>query len=116
LNEWIEATNRRDISAQMRFYVPLLKAYYLSRNTPQSAVLAEKRRVFSGVRAVDIRAAEPEIIFQDNGRTAVMRFIKEYKIVERTRTKSGVVVQELRWQRYGNDWRIFSERDIRVIR
>jgi len=116
LNEWIEATNRRDISAQMRFYVPLLKAYYLSRNTPQSAVLAEKRRVFSGVRAVDIRAAEPEIIFQDNGRTAVMRFIKEYKIVERTRTKSGVVVQELRWQRYGNDWQIFSERDIRVIR
>jgi len=116
LREWIEATNRRDISAQMRFYAPVLAAYYLTRNTPQRNVLAEKRRVFEGVLSVDIRAAEPEIVFQDNGRTAVMRFIKEYRIVERARTKSGVVVQELRWRRSGDDWRIFSERDIRVIR
>ena len=116
LNEWIDATNRRDIAAQMRFYAPVLSAYYLTRNTPQSNVRAEKRRVFEGVRSVDIRAEEPEIIFQDDGRTAVMRFIKEYRIVDRARTKSGVVVQELRWQRAGDNWRIFSERDIRVIR
>ena len=116
LNEWIDATNRRDIAVQMRFYVPVLAAYYLTRNTPQNKVRAEKRRVFDGVRSVDIRAGEPEIIFQDNGRTAVMRFIKEYRIVDRARTKSGVVVQELRWQRAAGDWRIFSERDIRVIR
>jgi hypothetical protein len=116
LDEWIAATNRRDIAAQMRFYVPVLRAYYLSRNTPQAAVRAEKSRVFSGVRSVDIRAGEPEIVFQDSGRTAIMRFIKEYKIADRSRTKSGVVVQELRWERSGNDWRIFSERDIRVIR
>jgi len=116
LNEWIDATNRRDIAAQMRFYAPVLSAYYLTRNTPQSNVRAEKRRVFEGVRSIDIRAEEPEIIFQDDGRTAVMRFIKEYRIVDRARTKSGVVVQELRWQRAGDNWRIFSERDIRVIR
>ena len=116
LDEWIEATNRRDIGNQMRFYVPVLKAYYLTRNTPQRAVRAEKDRVFSGVRSVDIRAGEPEIVFQDGGRTAVMRFIKEYKIAGRSETKSGVVVQELRWRQDGGDWRIFSERDIRVIR
>ena len=100
----------------MRFYVPVLRAYYLSRNTPQSVVRAEKNRVFSNVRSVDIRAGEPEIIFQDAGRTAVMRFVKEYRIADRSRTKSGTVVQELRWERSGDDWRIFSERDIRVIR
>jgi hypothetical protein len=116
LGEWINATNRRDIGGQMRFYAPVLKAYYLTRNTPQSAVRAEKTRVFSGVRSVDISAGEPEIIFQNGGRTAVMRFIKEYRIAERSRTKNGAVVQELRWQRSGDDWRIISERDIRVIR
>ena len=66
---------------------------------------------------MEIRAGEPEIIFQDGDRTAIMRFIKEYKIADRSRTKSGVVVQELRWQREADgEWRIFSERDIRVIR
>lgn len=116
LNEWIDATNRRDIRAQMRFYMPVLRAYYLTRNTPQSAVRAEKNRVFSGAKSVDIRAAEPEIVFQDGGKTAVMRFIKDYRIAARSGTKSGVVVQELRWQRSGDGWLISSERDIRVIR
>jgi len=116
LKAWIDATNRRDIPAQMQFYMPEMKAYYLTRNVPQSLVRAEKNRIFSGLRVVDIRAGEPEIIFQDNGRTAVMRFIKEYKLSGRAGTKSGVVVQELQWQRSGNEWRIFSERDIRVIR
>jgi len=115
-NSWMDATNQRDIPAQMQFYMPEMKAYYLSRNSPQSLVRAEKTRVFSGLRSVDIRAGEPEIIFQDNGRTAVMRFIKEYRLTGRNGTKSGVVVQELRWQRAGNRWRIFSERDVRVIR
>ncbi|MDI1240313.1 MAG: hypothetical protein PSX80_00135 [bacterium] len=66
LGSWIDATNRRDIAQQMRFYAPVLTAYYLTRNTSQSAVLAEKRRVFGRARTVDIRASEPEIIFQNN--------------------------------------------------
>jgi hypothetical protein len=116
LDAWIDATNRRDIPAQMQFYMPELKAYYLSRDTPQSLVLAEKNRVFAGLRSVDIRTGEPEIIFQDNGTIAVMRFIKEYRLSGRNGAKSGVVVQELRWKRTTNGWRIFSERDVRVIR
>ena len=116
LGAWIDATNRRDIPGQMRFYVPVLRAYYLTRNTPQAAVRTEKIRVFAGVRSVDIRAGEPEIVFQDGNRTAIMRFVKEYRITDRLRTKSGTVIQELRWERSGGEWRIFSERDIRVIR
>lgn len=116
LNSWIIATNRRDIAGQMTYYMPELAAYYLSRNTPRQAVRNEKERVFAKARSVDITAEEPEIIFQENGRTAVMRFRKKYRVSERTRTKSGEVVQELRWRRTDDGWRIFSERDIRVIR
>jgi hypothetical protein len=116
LDEWIDATNRRDIRQQMSFYAPQLKAFYLTRNTPRSAVRAEKNRAFSTARSIDIRAAEPEIVFQDGGRTAVMRFHKQYRIVDRTRTRAGEVVQELRWQRTPTGWLIFSERDVRVIK
>jgi ketosteroid isomerase-like protein len=113
---WLDATNRRDINKQMRFYMPELKAYYLSRNTPQRAVRLEKEKVFGAARSVNIRAAEPEIVFQNDGQTAVMRFVKEYRVAERSRTRQGAVIQELRWQRTNDGWRIFSERDVRVIR
>jgi hypothetical protein len=116
LDEWIGATNDRDISKQMSYYLPRLDAYYLSRNTPRSAVMSEKRRVFSTASSIDIRADEPEIVFQDAGRTAVMRFNKKYRVADKGRTKSGEVIQELRWRQTGDGWRIYSERDVRVIR
>jgi ketosteroid isomerase-like protein len=116
LNQWVGATNERDINKQMTFYMPELKAFYLSRNATQKAVRLEKTRAFSAAKSIDIRAAEPEIIFQDAGRTAVMRFRKKYNIQNASKNLSGEVVQELRWQQTNNGWKIFSERDIKVIR
>lgn len=116
LEQWIDATNRRDIEKQMSFYMPVLKSFYLTRNTSAGRVRDEKNRTFMAAKSIDISAAEPEIIFQDGGRTAVMRFRKKYRIENGGKSRSGEVVQELRWQRSGSDWKIFSERDIRVIR
>jgi len=116
LADWIAATNRKDINGQMRYYLPELKAFYLTRNTSRNAVRTEKVRVFRTARSVDIRAEEPEIVFQDGGRSAVMRFRKKYRVAGATRTQSGEVIQELRWQQTIGGWRISSERDVKVIR
>lgn len=43
LDDWISATNSRDIERQMSFYGPQLDAFYLTRNTPKAAVRNEKR-------------------------------------------------------------------------
>jgi hypothetical protein len=115
LDQWIEATNRRDINEQMSFYVPQLQAFYLTRNTSLKAVRAEKMRVFSTAKSIDIRAAEPEIVFQDGDQTAIMRFRKKYNVTGAARSQRGEVVQELRWRRTTAGWKIFSERDIRVL-
>ncbi|HJR09322.1 MAG TPA: hypothetical protein VJ842_18830 [Pyrinomonadaceae bacterium] len=116
LEEWIAATNARDIERQMSFYPPVLRAFYLTRNAPRAAVRAEKERVFRNARTIDVRAAAPELIFQEAGRAAVMRFRKRYVIEGGGQNRSGEVVQELRWQLTHDGWKIYSERDVRVIR
>ena len=116
LEEWIEATNARDIERQMSFYPPVMRAFYLTRNAPRAAVRAEKERVFQRARTVEVRAAAPELIIQESGRAAVMRFRKSYVIEGGGQNRSGEVVQELRWQQTPQGWKIFSERDVRVIR
>jgi ketosteroid isomerase-like protein len=116
LEDWIAATNARDIERQMSFYPPVMRAFYLTRNAPRAAVRAEKERVFQRARTVEVRAAEPELIIQEAGRAAVMRFRKSYLIEGGGRNRSGEVVQELRWQLTPDGWKIFSERDVRVIR
>lgn len=116
LQTWIVATKNRDITQQMSFYVPRLKRFYLMSNASRSFVREEKARVFATARLIDIRAEEPEIIFQEGGRTAVMRYRKQYRIENGRNSRRGEVIQELRWQLVGNEWRIFSERDIKVLK
>ncbi|MDQ2974494.1 MAG: nuclear transport factor 2 family protein [Acidobacteriota bacterium] len=116
LNEWIDATTKHDIEKQMSFYMPRLKRFYLTSDTSRAFVREEKARVFANAALIDIRAEEPEIIFQDGGRTAIMRYRKKYRIENGRQSRRGEVIQELRWQRVGQEWRIFSERDIRVLR
>lgn len=117
LADWIDATNGRDIERQMAYYPARLQAFYLARDVTRAAVRAEKLRVFARATSVEIRAESPEIIFTEGGRSAVMRFRKQYAVEGGPAGgRRGEVVQELRWLRTGAGWRITSERDVRVIR
>ena len=116
LDEWIAATNTRDLSKQMSFYNPTVNTFYLSRNTSREAVRAEKSRVLGAASAVDVSAGVPDIKLSRDGRTAIMRFRKKYAIEGGGGERRGEVLQELRWQRTREGWKIVSERDLRVIR
>ncbi|MFN2493406.1 MAG: hypothetical protein ABR501_11050, partial [Pyrinomonadaceae bacterium] len=116
LSEWIDATNKRDIEKQMTFYPSQLTEFYLTRKTSRAFVRNEKARVFATAKLIDIRAEEPEIVFRDGGRTAIMRYRKKYRIENGSRSRRGEVIQQLRWTRTEAGWKILSERDIKVLR
>ncbi|HUQ32333.1 MAG TPA: hypothetical protein VM095_09440, partial [Pyrinomonadaceae bacterium] len=63
-----------------------------------------------------VKAMEPETVLLDEGRVAVLRFRKQYVSGAGGRKRSGEVIQELRWRRTDRGWKIFSERDVRVLR
>jgi hypothetical protein len=54
----------------------------------------------------------PQITFSEAGSVAVMRFRKSYRIEVGGRNRSGTVLQELRWRKTDEGWKIFSERDL----
>jgi ketosteroid isomerase-like protein len=117
LAEWVAATNARDIDRQMGFYAPTVGAYYRARGVSREFVRADKARVFQHADVVDVRAVgEPDVRINTDGRTATMRFLKQYVIKGGGQDRQGEVVQELRWRLTGGEWRIVSERDVRVVR
>ncbi|MGH9940734.1 MAG: hypothetical protein ACRD9R_00055 [Pyrinomonadaceae bacterium] len=113
---WLAATNSRDIKGQMQLYGRQVNAYYRARNVSRADVRAEKSRVFGSAEVIDVRAGEPEITINPNGRTATMRFRKEYVIAGGGQDRRGAVMQELKWRRTKDGWKIVGERDLRVIR
>jgi len=115
LSGWIEATNARDLDRQMSFYDSRLGTFYLTRNASREAVRAEKAAVFSRASNVDVRADPPQIFLSRDGRTATMRFRKQYSIGGGGADRRGAVLQELRWRRTPEGWKIVGERDLRVL-
>lgn len=115
LNQWINATNARDVEQQMNYYAPKVNAYYQARNVSPDLVRAEKERVLGGANVVDIQASKPEIALSRDGKSATMRFRKKYAIKQGQKSRNGEVIQELQWVKSGSDWKIVSERDVKVI-
>lgn len=115
LSGWIDATNARDIDRQMSFYDARVGTFYLARDASREAVRAEKSAAFTRAKKVDVRADPPQISLSGDGRTATMRFRKQFTIEGGGTDRRGAVLQELRWRRTPRGWKIVGERDLRVI-
>lgn len=86
------------------------------RATFRAKLCVARERAFERADLIEVHAIAPETIFVDDGRVAIMRFRKQYLTRIGARSQRGEVIQELRWQRTNQGWKIFSERDVRVLR
>jgi hypothetical protein len=116
LEGWVASNNARDIERQLSFYSAKLYFYYRARNVSREFVGADKGRMYERAEFIDVRADAPEITLDRDGHTAIMRFRKQYAIKMGGTERYGEVLQELRWQREGDGWKIIGERDVRVLR
>ena len=113
--QWLEATLDRNFAAQSVFYPERMDVFYRWRDVPKAAVLAEKRRVFAQARTLKIRIDAPQLLVDSGARSGRMYFRKTY-VIEGKVNRTGEVLQELRWVKAADGWKIISERDLRVIR
>jgi serine/threonine protein kinase len=115
LDQWIEATNKQDISGQMLHYAPVLQRYYRARNVPRATVEIEKRQLFDTADSIVMSIGALQINVRPDGNTALTRFHKRYTINGQGSSRSGEVVQEIDWMMTNEGWKITGERDVRVI-
>jgi len=115
LDQWVAATNGRDIDRLMNFYAPTVSVFYQKREATQAAVRAEKNRLLAAASSIDVRVNEPETEVAADGQTATMRFHKTWDF-SGVSPRSGEVIQELRWRKTAAGWKIVAERDVQVVR
>jgi YD repeat-containing protein len=116
LDEWVAATNARDLERLMQFYSPEVETYYRARNVSQDFVRADRVRLFQRSDAIKVSVAAPEITVSADETMATMRFRKSYTMKVQGRERHGEVLQLLQWRRTDGGWKITGERDIKVIR
>jgi serine/threonine protein kinase len=112
---WVKATVERDLNRMISFYPPVVETFYLRRNVPRSAVRNEKQRMIEQATDIDLQTSQPETKLSADGQLAIMTFRKSWNF-RGQQNSSGEVIQELRWAKTAEGWKIISERDISVIR
>lgn len=115
LDAWVAANNARDVNKQMSFYTSQTARYYTRQYASQAFVRADKMRSIGNASSVDMRVRDTQIEIAPDGRTATMRFTKQYAIERGGNTSRGEVLSELGWLKTEDGWKIISERDLRVI-
>jgi serine/threonine-protein kinase len=117
VGEWVDTQNWPGMERHMSFYGPTVSNFYTTRDVSPSAVRREKTRIFERATSVEMEVeGEPTVTVSRDGRTAVTRFRKRYDIQGGRTPRRGTVLQELRWVRTGDGWKIVSERDLRAWR
>lgn len=116
LDEWVAATNARDLERLMRSYGSEIEVFYRARDVSPEFVRADKAYSFLKAEAMEVSVGNPEIIISQDGDTATMNFRKKFFVKVNGRERRGDVVQMLRWQRTNEGWKIVGERDQRVLR
>ena len=117
LGAWLAATNARNLEQVMSYYMPSVEIYYLDHNASRTAVRADKAQMLAQPGTVDVRLdGEPQISFGADGQTATMTFRKPFILGANEQQRSGEVLQELRWRKTSQGWRITGERDLQVLR
>jgi serine/threonine-protein kinase len=115
-DEWLGANEAREVEEQARFYTNRLERYYTRADVPRGQVLQDKARTVGSAARVILRAGEPTIELSEDEREAIMIFRKQYAITGGSGAGRGVIMQELRWRRTRDGWKIYSERDLRALR
>jgi hypothetical protein len=114
LDSWVFATNSRNLSEQMRFYMPRLTVFYQQRNVSRDLVRRVKSELFAlGPATIQVR--DPEITVTKDRRAATTRFRKDYDVGGSRGRRRGAVLQELKWVHSDQGWKIVSERDAKVL-
>ncbi|HEX8175276.1 MAG TPA: serine/threonine-protein kinase [Pyrinomonadaceae bacterium] len=114
-DEWIDATRARNLNKLISFYPPVVETFYLKRNVPRASVRSEKQRLMEQATSIELETGQPEINLSADGRSATMTFRKSWNF-RGALNSSGEVVQELRWAKTDEGWKIVSERDKGVLR
>jgi hypothetical protein len=114
LDAWVASTNSRNLSEQMRSYMPRLSVFYQQRNVSRDLVRREKSALFAlGPATIQVRG--PEITVTKDRRAATTRFRKDYDVGGTRGRRRGSVLQELKWVHSDQGWKIVSERDEKVL-
>lgn len=110
---WKSAAEAINLSEYMTHYADRLD-YYNKRGASVGTVRADKQRAFSTYDTIKINLSNMRVSPDETGENATAVFDKEWYFENAQKVSEGKVQSQLKLKKIGGDWKITSERDLKI--
>ncbi len=110
---WKSAAESRNLNAYMSNYADTID-YYNKRSASAGFVRNDKQRAFTAYDNIKINLSNMRVSPDDSGENATAIFDKEWVFESAGKYNAGKVQTQLRLKKFGDEWRITGERDLKV--
>lgn len=113
VNGWRAAAESLDLDEYMTRYAPSVD-YYTKKQISVEAVRADKEKAFSNFDSMQINLTNMNVTPDAGGENATAVFDKEWRFENAEKVSEGKVQAQLQLKRINGDWKITSEKDLKV--
>ena len=113
VDSWATLAESRDLSAYMDNYADKVD-YYNKKSVDKSAVRADKQRAFGLYDTIEFNVSNLRVMPDATGENATAVFDKQWYFENEEKSNEGKVQTQLQMKKIGGDWKITSERDLKV--
>lgn len=113
INAWRAASESIDLDEYMTHYAEAVD-YYNKKQTSVSTVRADKEKAFSNYDSMQVYLTNMNVTPDATGENATAVFDKEWRFENAEKVSQGQVQTELKLKKINGDWKIASEKDLKV--
>ncbi len=114
LESWAGAARAHNLDLQMTYYTDEVSPYFGRRNASRAEIRADRSVAYRRYPSLDIQLSNINVVIDPSGAQATATFDKSFTFSSAERSFSGMVNQQVWLTKFGSQWLITGEKDLKV--
>ncbi len=114
LDLWAGAARAHNLDLQMTYYTDVVSPYFGRRSASRAEIRADRAVAYRRYPSIDIQLSNINVVLDPSGTQATATFDKSYTFSSNERTFSGSVSTRVWLAKFGMQWLITGEKDLKV--
>jgi len=114
LDSWAGAARAHNLDLQMTYYTDVVSPYFGRRSASRDEVRADRSVAYRRYPRLDIQLSNINVVVDSSGTQATATFDKSFIFSSDERSFSGMVNTKLWLTKFGPQWLITGEKDLKV--
>jgi serine/threonine protein kinase len=114
LDSWAGAARAHNLDLQMTYYTDVVSPYFGRRSASRAEIRADRSVAYRRYPRLDIQLSNINVVFDSSGTQATATFDKSFTFSSDERSFSGMVNTRVWLTKFGPQWLITGEKDLKV--